>query len=75
MFLQTEFRKLWTAPELLRKEDRPVEGTQKGDVYSFAIVLHEMLFRQGPFNLKDSPHLTAEGSLVVSRRIVTEGGG
>ncbi|XP_066246519.1 guanylate cyclase 32E-like [Euwallacea similis] len=42
-------RSLWRAPELLRMENRPPRGTQKGDVYSFGIVLYEMIGRSGPW--------------------------
>jgi serine/threonine protein kinase len=42
---------LWLAPELLR--DRDAKATQKGDVYSFAIICYEMFrrpeFEEGPF--------------------------
>jgi len=40
---------LWTAPELLRMTTRPINGTQKGDVYSFAIILQEITFRAEPY--------------------------
>uniref|UniRef100_A0A3P9JKY4 Guanylate cyclase n=1 Tax=Oryzias latipes TaxID=8090 RepID=A0A3P9JKY4_ORYLA len=42
-------RKLWTAPELLRTEDPPLCGTQKGDVYSFGIILQELALLKGVF--------------------------
>ncbi|XP_054713373.1 atrial natriuretic peptide receptor 1-like [Uloborus diversus] len=42
-------RKLWTAPELLRMHNCPLDGTQKGDVYSFAIIAHEIVVREGVF--------------------------
>lgn len=38
---------LWSAPELLRNPS--VIDNPEGDVYSFAIVLHELVCRQGPF--------------------------
>jgi len=48
---------LWTAPELLRMATRPISGTQKADVYSFAIILQEIMFRAEPYFLTtDPPH-------------------
>ncbi|XP_064468524.1 atrial natriuretic peptide receptor 1-like [Ornithodoros turicata] len=38
---------LWTAPEHLREE--VPGGSPKGDIYSFAIILQEILTRSGPF--------------------------
>ncbi|KAK6638155.1 hypothetical protein RUM44_008583 [Polyplax serrata] len=43
---------LYKSPEILRLENLNGEegvGTQKGDVYSFSIILHELHSRQGPF--------------------------
>ncbi|XP_077863909.1 atrial natriuretic peptide receptor 1-like [Saccoglossus kowalevskii] len=42
-------RKLWTAPEILRMNFPPPCGTQKGDIYSFAIVLFEIIERSAPY--------------------------
>ncbi|GLV44985.1 Guanylyl cyclase at 32E [Carabus blaptoides fortunei] len=49
-FESRELRRcLWRAPELLRQHIPPARGTQKGDVYSFAIVLYEIIGRAGPW--------------------------
>ncbi|XP_042166817.1 atrial natriuretic peptide receptor 1-like [Oncorhynchus tshawytscha] len=48
-------RKLWMAPELLRLESPPLCGTQKGDVYSFGIILQEVALRHGAFYLEGEP--------------------
>ncbi|XP_068150732.1 guanylate cyclase 32E [Drosophila tropicalis] len=42
-------RALCMAPELLRDSYRPARGSQKGDVYSFGILLYEMIGRKGPW--------------------------
>ncbi|XP_021375586.1 atrial natriuretic peptide receptor 1-like isoform X2 [Mizuhopecten yessoensis] len=67
---------LWTAPELLRMHYRPPEGTQKGDVYSFAIICQEIVYRSGVFylaNLDLSPEERIldkkEQRLSVARKI------
>jgi len=41
---------LWVAPELLPLTLVPGNpATQKGDVYSFAIILEEIIVRGGPY--------------------------
>ncbi|PRD33496.1 UNVERIFIED_CONTAM: Npr1 [Trichonephila clavipes] len=44
---------LWTAPEHLRRRDPYRYGSKKGDVYSFAIVLQEVITRSLPFEPKE----------------------
>lgn len=51
--------KLWMAPELLRTSHPPPQGTQKGDVYSFAIVLSEIISRDKPYGMFED--MTPEG--------------
>jgi len=40
---------LWTAPELLRMNKRPAKGTQKGDIYSYGVILQEVICRRPAF--------------------------
>uniref|UniRef100_T1KKV6 Guanylate cyclase n=1 Tax=Tetranychus urticae TaxID=32264 RepID=T1KKV6_TETUR len=44
---------LWQAPELLRQINPPSRGTQKGDIYSFAIILFEIIGRKGPWGISE----------------------
>ncbi|KAI4496755.1 hypothetical protein M0804_000565 [Polistes exclamans] len=66
-------RQLWTAPELLKMERRPPEGTQKGDVYSFGIIVHEIVIRKGPFYLGDNCNPTPKDwiSFASTRNVVS----
>lgn len=52
---------LWTAPELLRNETLMKKGSQQGDIYSFAIIMQEVVVRGEPFCMLS---LTAEGELI-----------
>ena len=43
---------LWTAPEFLRLEDKR-SFTTEADVFSFSIILQEVLFRVMPYFIED----------------------
>lgn len=51
---------LWTAPEHLREDEFSRTGSQKGDVYSFAILLQEIAQRTAPFGDATDAHLVIE---------------
>ena len=55
--------KLWTAPELLEVAYPPLEGTKKGDVYSFAIIAQEILYQRGVF-FRPEDSYSPEGKIV-----------
>ncbi|KAF1382176.1 hypothetical protein PFLUV_G00161730 [Perca fluviatilis] len=59
-------RKLWTAPELLRTDCPPPCGTQKGDVFSFSIILQEVALLRGVFYL-DTHTLTPKEIVAAVR--------
>lgn len=57
---------LWVAPELLPLTIIPGNpATQKGDVYSFAIILEEIIVRGGPYEAARQ-FLEAQGLLLKS---------
>ena len=61
LFLPTGL--VYRAPELLRMQCIPCKGTKEGDMYSFAIIVHEIMVRYGPFGLSNMEcDLTATGT-------------
>ncbi|ESO12556.1 hypothetical protein HELRODRAFT_62909, partial [Helobdella robusta] len=58
-FCKTKFpsadkkRLLWTAPEILRQDENFRHASQKGDVYSFAVIMQEILMRMPPYGMLD----------------------
>ncbi|KAI3360537.1 hypothetical protein L3Q82_002275 [Scortum barcoo] len=62
-------QRLWMAPELLRMESPPPQGTPKGDVYGFGIILQEVALRRGAFYLDGDPLSPKE---IVDRVILGE---
>uniref|UniRef100_A0A8C4S5W1 Guanylate cyclase n=1 Tax=Erpetoichthys calabaricus TaxID=27687 RepID=A0A8C4S5W1_ERPCA len=43
----------WTAPELLRDSNLERKGTFRGDVYSFSIIMQEVICRNSPYCMTD----------------------
>lgn len=58
---------LWKAPELVR-EKYLWNGTQKGDVYAFGIILYEIYGRKGPYGICD---MDPQGNKMNSNSICT----
>jgi len=63
---------LWQPPEFLRAGCPRGRGSQKGDVYSFSIVLFEIIGRKGPWG-KDPPDLKFIIDRVANPRFGEEG--
>ena len=66
---------LWTAPEILRLPKRPHKGTPKGDVYSFAIILQEILLRCAPYfynNMEPQGTLLYSSSFILPEVVSTD---
>lgn len=56
---------LWVAPELVRETSVPGRpATQKGDVYSFSIILEEIVVRGGPYEMARQT-LSVQGTIHV----------
>ena len=51
----------WTSPELLRDQELKRNGSKPGDVYSFAIILQEVIFRTQPFWACGDPGMVPKG--------------
>lgn len=62
---------LWAAPEILRVSNckYPLSSSQKGDVYSFGIIIQEIVLRGCPF-LMERDQKTVEGQFCITDYIV-----
>jgi len=66
---------LWTAPELLYKRQtglstkKTAQGTQPADIYSFAIILQEIVYRALPYQATEQTMVT-KGRLHRHRQVL-----
>ncbi len=60
---------LWTAPEILRDPMPPRNGTQKADIYGFAIILQEILYRCGPYEATGEMPMVPKGTCTQDRSV------
>lgn len=58
---------LWKAPELLRDDSLMLKGTQTGDVFSFAIIMQEVVVRGAPYCMIQ---LSTQGWLPPTKNIL-----
>jgi hypothetical protein len=66
---------LWMAPEHLRRDEYVRQGSQKGDVYSFSIILQEIVTRKSPYALGyTKPKGTVLSQSTVSLRQISDDG-
>ncbi|OQV23376.1 putative Atrial natriuretic peptide receptor 2 [Hypsibius exemplaris] len=60
-------RLLWRAPELLRQGQLP-QGTQKGDVYSFSIILQQIILESDPFEIPADDQIGQDNEDILDER-------
>ncbi|RWS29532.1 atrial natriuretic peptide receptor 1-like protein, partial [Leptotrombidium deliense] len=53
---------LYVSPEHLRSKDPLTTGSQKGDVYSFSIVVQEIITRKEPFSVEPDSNILQVGT-------------
>ncbi|XP_078576323.1 atrial natriuretic peptide receptor 1-like isoform X1 [Branchiostoma floridae x Branchiostoma japonicum] len=68
-------KRLWTAPELLRGCNLTVHAIHRADVYSFGIIMQEIVERQGAFYMADDPNASAQDIVEKVQRGYENDGG